>query len=130
MMILILLAVSFVAAIILAFVGDRRFAHEINIIGSAVTFFAGLGLAVQVNMQGPMLAGGKFFLLIILMYILLSLHPSSHLQPPSSAGDICGGRGSMAVWATGGCGFIMLCFSSLSLPCSLRSLQTMLVSYG
>ncbi|MEK6680983.1 MAG: hydrogenase 4 subunit F [Nitrospirota bacterium] len=61
MMILILLAVSFVAAIILAFVGDRRFAHEINIIGSAVTFFAGLGLAVQVNMQGPMLAGGKFF---------------------------------------------------------------------
>ena len=96
MMILILLAVSFVAAIILAFVGDRRFAHEINIIGSAVTFFAGLGLAVQVNMQGPMLAGGKFFLLIILMYILLSLHPSSHLQPPSSAGDICGGRGSMA----------------------------------
>ncbi len=61
MMILILLAVSFVAAIILAFVGDRRFAHEINIMGSAVTFFAGLGLAVQVYMQGPMLAGGKFF---------------------------------------------------------------------
>lgn len=60
-MILILLAVSFVAAIILAFVGDRRFAHEINIMGSAVTFFAGLGLAVQVYMQGPMLAGGKFF---------------------------------------------------------------------
>lgn len=60
-MILILLAVSFVAAVILAFVGDRRFAHEINILGSAVTFFAGLGLAFQVYIQGPMLAGGKFF---------------------------------------------------------------------
>lgn len=61
MMLLILLAVSFVAAIILAFVGDRRFAHEINIIGSAVTFIAGIGLAIQVYAEGPMLAGGKFF---------------------------------------------------------------------
>lgn len=61
MILLILLGVSLIAAIILAFVGDRRFAPEINIIGSAATFLAGVALAIQVYIQGPIIAGGKFF---------------------------------------------------------------------
>jgi len=58
---IILLGVSFFAAIVLAFVGDRRFAPEINIIGSAATFIAGVVLAVHVYYEGPMIAGGNFF---------------------------------------------------------------------
>lgn len=61
MTLLILLGVSLIVAIILAFVGDRRFAPEINILGSAATFLAGVALAIQVYMQGPIIAGGKFF---------------------------------------------------------------------
>ncbi|MDH4029073.1 MAG: hydrogenase 4 subunit F [Nitrospirota bacterium] len=60
-MLLVLLLVPLSASLVLAFVGDRKFAPEINIAGSAATFAAGAGLAVQVYMQGPMLAGGKFF---------------------------------------------------------------------
>ncbi len=60
-MLLILLVVPLFAAVALAFVGDREFAPEINIAGSAATFIAGAGLALQVYEQGPMLAGGKFF---------------------------------------------------------------------
>ncbi|MBI5739600.1 MAG: hydrogenase 4 subunit F, partial [Nitrospirae bacterium] len=60
-MLLILLMVPLFAAVGLAFVGDRKFAPEINIAGSAATFIAGAGLALQVYEQGPMLAGGKFF---------------------------------------------------------------------
>lgn len=60
-MLLILLLVPLIAAVILAFVGDRKFAPEINIIGSAATFIAGAGLALQVYEQGPMLAGKNFF---------------------------------------------------------------------
>ncbi|MBI5676677.1 MAG: hydrogenase 4 subunit F [Nitrospirae bacterium] len=60
-MLLILLLVPLFAAVILAFVGDRKFAPEINIIGSAATFVAGAGLALQVFEQGPMLAGKNFF---------------------------------------------------------------------
>ncbi|MBI4825566.1 MAG: hydrogenase 4 subunit F [Nitrospirae bacterium] len=61
MILLILLLVPLFAAVMLAFVGDRRLAPEINILGSAATFVAGVGLALQVYEQGPMLAGGKFF---------------------------------------------------------------------
>ncbi len=61
MALLILLGVPLFAACALAFVGDRKFAPEINILGSAATFIAGLGLALQVHAQGPMMAGGKFF---------------------------------------------------------------------
>ncbi|MBI5755976.1 MAG: hydrogenase 4 subunit F [Nitrospirae bacterium] len=61
MTLIILLGVSFFAAIVLAFVGDRRFAPEINILGSAATFIAGVGLAVHVYYEGPMIAGGNFF---------------------------------------------------------------------
>jgi len=60
-MLLVLLLVPLFAAVALAFVGDRKFAPEINIAGSAATFIAGAGLALQVYEQGPMLAGGRFF---------------------------------------------------------------------
>ena len=60
-MLLVLLGAPFCASIALAFVGDRKFAPEINILGSATTFVVGLGLALEVYVQGPMLAGGKFF---------------------------------------------------------------------
>jgi len=60
-MLLVLLIVPLFAAVALAFVGDRKFAPDINIAGSAATFIAGAGLALQVYEQGPMLAGGKFF---------------------------------------------------------------------
>ena len=60
-MLLVLLLVPLFAAVILAFVGDRKFAPEINILGSAATFVAGAGLALQVYEQGPMLAGKNFF---------------------------------------------------------------------
>ena len=61
MTLLILLGVPLVAACFLAFVGDRKLAPEINILGSAATFAAGLWLALQVYEHGPMMAGGKFF---------------------------------------------------------------------
>lgn len=61
MPLLILLGVPLSAALILAFVGDRRYAPEINILGSAATLIAGLDLAMGVYNSGPMLAGNKFF---------------------------------------------------------------------
>lgn len=61
MELLVLLLVPLFSAAVLGFVGDRRFAPEINILGSAATFIAGLGLALKVYYWGPMLAGGKFF---------------------------------------------------------------------
>src|SRR5208337_3959998 len=60
MMILILLTVPLFAAVVLAFAGDMKLAPEINILGSAATFTAGLGLALQVYQHGPMMAAGKF----------------------------------------------------------------------
>ena len=61
MTLLILLGVPLFAALVLAFIGDRKFAPEINIVGSAFTCAAGIGLALQVYMRGPMIAGNKFF---------------------------------------------------------------------
>jgi hydrogenase-4 component F len=61
MTILILLGVPLFASAVLAFIGDRRLAPEVNIFGSAATFAAGLWLALEVYARGPMLAGGKFF---------------------------------------------------------------------
>jgi len=61
MTLLILLGVPLFAAIVLAFVGERKLAPEINILGSAATFIAGFSLAVAVYENGPMMAGGKFF---------------------------------------------------------------------
>src|SRR3989337_1123865 len=61
MILLILLGISLFSAIILAFIGDRKYAPEINILGSAVTFVAGVALALEVHFHGPVVAGGKFF---------------------------------------------------------------------
>ncbi|MEW6324566.1 MAG: hydrogenase 4 subunit F [Nitrospirota bacterium] len=60
-MLLMLLGVSFAAAVVLGFVGDRKWAHEINVAASGATFVAAAGLAVQVYLDGPVMAGGKFF---------------------------------------------------------------------
>ncbi len=60
-MLLVLLVLPLFSAVVLAFVGDRKLAPEINIFGSAATFAAGLGLALQVYQHGQMMAGGKFF---------------------------------------------------------------------
>jgi hydrogenase-4 component F len=61
MSLLVLLIVPLVASLALAFIGDRKFAPEMNIAGSAGTFAAGLALALEVYQKGPMLAGGNFF---------------------------------------------------------------------
>ena len=61
MPLLILLVFPLFAAVVLAFVGDRKYAPEINIAGSAATFLAGIALALDVYTNGPMLAGNKFF---------------------------------------------------------------------
>ncbi|MBI5187027.1 MAG: hydrogenase 4 subunit F [Nitrospinae bacterium] len=61
MSIWILLGASVAATFILAVVGDRRFAHEINIIGSFASFLAGTSLAFQVYSEGPMSVGGGYF---------------------------------------------------------------------
>lgn len=61
MSLLILLIVPLVAALILAVIGDRKMAPELNIFGSASTFGAGIVLAVEVYRYGPRLAGGDFF---------------------------------------------------------------------
>lgn len=61
MMLFILLGVPLLAAAALAFIGDRRLAPEVNIVGSASTFAAGLWLAFEVYDTGPMIAGRNFF---------------------------------------------------------------------
>jgi len=58
---LVLLCISLFFAIILAFIGDWKYAPEINILGSALTFVAGVALAVQVFLHGPMTVADKFF---------------------------------------------------------------------
>ena len=52
---------SFIGALVLAFVGDRKFAPEINIVCSFASFVASIVLALQVYQDGPFVAGGKFF---------------------------------------------------------------------
>ena len=61
MALILVLVTSLFAAAVLAFVGDRKYAHEINIIGSGATFAASLFLAFEVYETGPMLAGDDFF---------------------------------------------------------------------
>ena len=61
MTLLILLGISLFFAILLAFLGDWKYAPEINIAGSAAAFGASIALAVQVYLHGPFVAGGKFF---------------------------------------------------------------------
>ncbi len=61
MALLILLGVPLAASLALAFIGDRRFAPEANILGSAATFAASLWLALEVYHRGTILAGNDFF---------------------------------------------------------------------
>ena len=61
MPLLILLGIPLLAAVVLAFMGDRKRAPEVNIAGSAATFVAGVALALEVYSEGPLLAGEKFF---------------------------------------------------------------------
>ncbi|MBF0318638.1 MAG: hydrogenase 4 subunit F [Nitrospirae bacterium] len=61
MILLVMIITPFVAAIILAFIGDRRFAPEANIFGSCLTFTASVALAMEVYKYGPILAAEKFF---------------------------------------------------------------------
>lgn len=56
-----LLWISVLVAVALAFIGDWRYAPEVNITGSTLTFAASLALALQVYRTGPFLAGGNFF---------------------------------------------------------------------
>ena len=61
MTLLILLIVPLFAALALAFIGDRKYAPEVNIVGSASTFVTSIVLALEVYEQGPILAGDNFF---------------------------------------------------------------------
>lgn len=61
MSLLILLIVPLVVSMALAVIGDRKYAPEVNILGSAATFIAGIDLALNVYERGPMLTAGKFF---------------------------------------------------------------------
>ena len=61
MTLLLLLGITLFFALLLAFLGDWRFAPEINIAGSAAAFAASLALALQVYQHGSFVAGGKFF---------------------------------------------------------------------
>lgn len=56
-----LLWISVLLAIALAFIGDWRYAPEVNIAGSGLTFAASLALGLQVYRTGSFLAGGDFF---------------------------------------------------------------------
>jgi hydrogenase-4 component F len=61
MILLILLGVNLGAAILLAFIGDRKRAPELNIICSGATFAASVFLALSVYEKGPMTSGNDFF---------------------------------------------------------------------
>jgi hydrogenase-4 component F len=61
MTLVLLLWISVLVALVLAFVGDWRFAPEINIAGSALTCGASLILALEVYERGAFTAGGNFF---------------------------------------------------------------------
>ncbi len=61
MYLLILLIIPLISALMLAIIGDRKFAPEVNILGSGATFAAGVALAFQVYEQGPLLVLNEFF---------------------------------------------------------------------
>lgn len=56
-----LLSISLVSAVVLAFIGDKRYAAEVNILGSAATFAVSLLLGAEVYISGPMTTAGGFF---------------------------------------------------------------------
>src|ERR1039457_820943 len=61
MILLSLLGISILVALILAFVGDWRYAPEVNIGGSLLTFIVSLVLALQVYREGGSIAGSAYF---------------------------------------------------------------------
>ncbi len=61
MYLLILLVIPLISSLMLAIIGDRKYAPEVNILGSATTCAAGIVLAFQVYEQGPLLAWNDFF---------------------------------------------------------------------
>lgn len=56
-----LLWISILLAVALTFIGDWKYAPEINILGSAATFAASIMLALKVYQSGSFIAGGSFF---------------------------------------------------------------------
>jgi hydrogenase-4 component F len=61
MILLSLLGISILVALILAFIGDWRYAPEVNIGGSLLTFIVSLVLALQVYHEGGSIAGSAYF---------------------------------------------------------------------
>jgi hydrogenase-4 component F len=61
MILLSLLCISILVALILAFVGDWRYAPEVNIGGSLLTFIVSLVLALQVYREGGSISGSTYF---------------------------------------------------------------------
>ena len=130
MPLLILLSVPLFAAIVLAFIGDRKYAPEINILGSAATFAAGIALALEVYVKGPMLAGGNFFfvdafnvyLAVLTSFVSMTTAIFSRRYMRKERQD---GHVGLSV-----CAFTMRCSSFLFLRCSFVFLQTMSVSCG
>ena len=61
MIILTLLGISILGAIALAFIGDWKYAPEVNIASSLLTFVVSVILALQVYDQGGSLAGSAYF---------------------------------------------------------------------
>lgn len=61
MILLSLLGISILVALILAFIGDWRYAPEVNICGSLLTFITSLLLALQVYQEGGSIAGSTYF---------------------------------------------------------------------
>lgn len=61
MILLTLLGINLIVAVALAFIGDKKYAPEINILGSVVTFVASVLLALDVYNNGPIIAGDGFF---------------------------------------------------------------------
>src|SRR5664279_1479604 len=61
MILLSLLGISILVALVLAFIGDWRYAPEVNICGSLLTFIVSLLLALQVYHEGGSIAGSAYF---------------------------------------------------------------------
>ena len=61
MILLSLLCISILVALILVFIGDWRYAPEVNIGGSLLTFIVSLVLALQVYREGGSISGSTYF---------------------------------------------------------------------
>ena len=85
MFLLILLVIPLFSSLMLAIIGDRKYAPEVNILGSATTCAAGIVLALQVYEQGPLLAWERFLLCRRLQHLpvgayRIRFHDHRHLQ--------------------------------------------------